>query len=208
MLGAFVAGSANLYDSSGLVSLSVASYTPVIVVTFNYRLGIFGWPGGKEAADAKATLVGLQDQLLALKWVQEHISSFGGDPNKVTVFGESAGAISIGLHMLNPQLVAANQTSASAGQEGENTAAQDDESSSDWVNVNQSLFRGAILMSGTAQSIPMSPANISHQFYYDQMLKLVGCDQSEGNSLECLRQKSADDLVKATTALVGAETAG
>lgn len=49
------------------------------------------------------TNLGLRDQILALEWVRDHIGSFGGDPSAVTVFGESAGAISISLLMLNPK---------------------------------------------------------------------------------------------------------
>lgn len=65
----------------------------------NYRLGAFGWLSGptfQEDGDANA---GLLDQRLALEWVQEHIASFGGDPNRVTVFGESAGGGSI-MHQI------------------------------------------------------------------------------------------------------------
>lgn len=65
----------------------------------NYRLGAFGWSSGptlQEDGDANA---GLLDQRLALEWVQQNIAKFGGDPNRVTVFGESAGGGSI-MHQI------------------------------------------------------------------------------------------------------------
>ncbi|KAJ4360979.1 uncharacterized protein N0V89_001548 [Didymosphaeria variabile] len=73
----------------------------VVVVTFNYRLGAFGFLALDEldAEGSNSGMFGLQDQQAALQWVQAHISSFGGDPNNVTVFGESAGAHSIGILM-------------------------------------------------------------------------------------------------------------
>ena len=58
----------------------------------NYRLGAFGWPLGKEAGEAGATNLGLRDVIKALEWVKANIKSFGGDPSKVTIVGESAGA--------------------------------------------------------------------------------------------------------------------
>ena len=78
----------------------------VIVVTVAYRLGIFGFfhlshlPDGKDYPDAQN--LGLLDQLMALKWVHENIAAFGGDPDNVTIFGESAGAASCTLQPLLP----------------------------------------------------------------------------------------------------------
>ncbi|XP_068084707.1 juvenile hormone esterase-like [Anabrus simplex] len=72
----------------------------VIVVTFNYRLGILGFLCLNDPAAPGN--VGLKDQVAALRWVQKNISKFGGDPNNVTIFGESAGAGSVHFHMLSP----------------------------------------------------------------------------------------------------------
>ena len=76
----------------------------IIVVTINYRLGVFGFLALTEL-DAQGTSsgnYGLQDQIAALRWVQENIASFGGDPKQVTLFGQSAGAHSIGMLMTSP----------------------------------------------------------------------------------------------------------
>jgi para-nitrobenzyl esterase len=75
----------------------------VVVVTFNYRLGVLGFFAHPELdAEAPPGNFGLQDQLAALRWVQANIGHFGGDPANVTVFGESAGAHAIGLLMASP----------------------------------------------------------------------------------------------------------
>ncbi|RAL65860.1 hypothetical protein DID88_005523 [Monilinia fructigena] len=68
----------------------------MIYVAMNYRLGLFGWLAGDSKVTANA---GLLDQRLALEWVQTNINLFGGDPNRVTVMGESAGAGSILHHI-------------------------------------------------------------------------------------------------------------
>lgn len=71
----------------------------VILVTFNYRVGIFGFlPLGLPEYSGN---MGLKDQQLAMKWTKKHISSFGGDPNRILLFGQSAGAVSVGYHLLN-----------------------------------------------------------------------------------------------------------
>uniref|UniRef100_A0A182PTX2 carboxylesterase n=1 Tax=Anopheles epiroticus TaxID=199890 RepID=A0A182PTX2_9DIPT len=72
----------------------------VVVVTLNYRLGPFGFLYLPEAGvEGNA---GLKDQLMALRWINENIANFSGDPQNVTLFGESAGSFSTYLHMLSP----------------------------------------------------------------------------------------------------------
>ncbi|XP_060517159.1 pyrethroid hydrolase Ces2e-like [Cylas formicarius] len=71
----------------------------VIVVTFNYRLGLYGFLSTNDSVILGNA--GLKDQLLAMKWTQKNIEFFGGDPEKVTIFGESAGGVSVGAHVAN-----------------------------------------------------------------------------------------------------------
>ena len=91
--GAFNTGSSNIYGAEFLLDRDI------VLVTINYRLGIFGF---FSTADSVAPgNFGLKDQVLALKWIQENIKAFGGDPKKVTLFGESAGGASVSLHALS-----------------------------------------------------------------------------------------------------------
>ena len=94
------AGSLCTYDGAEL------SRKGVVVVTFNYRLGIFGYFAHPELSDESphnsSGNYGITDQIQALKWVQENIASFGGDPDNVSLFGESAGAWSISHLMASP----------------------------------------------------------------------------------------------------------
>ncbi len=95
--GGFFSGSPtlNLYDGKILAALN-----DLIVVSIGYRVGSMGFLYlGHPSAPGNA---GLFDQLMALEWVQQNIKSFGGDPNNVTLFGESAGAVSVSLHLLSP----------------------------------------------------------------------------------------------------------
>jgi cholinesterase len=68
-------------------------------VSLNYRVGGWGFLGSKEMAAADVLNIGLFDQRIALQWIQENIAAFGGDPGKVTIAGESAGAFSVGYHL-------------------------------------------------------------------------------------------------------------
>ncbi|XP_070551704.1 cocaine esterase-like [Ptychodera flava] len=79
---------------------ALAAIGDVIVVTINYRLGPFGY---LSTGDGRVTgNYGFLDQVLALQWVQDNIAAFGGDAKKVTIFGESAGGISVEYLMLSP----------------------------------------------------------------------------------------------------------
>jgi len=71
----------------------------VIFVSLNYRLGAFGWLSGPTFQEDGEANAGLWDQRFALEWVQKYICQFGGDPNRVTVVGESAGGGSI-MHQI------------------------------------------------------------------------------------------------------------
>ena len=95
--GAFTigSGSENYYDGSNLVSRG-----DVVVVTINYRLGAFGFLNLPALGE---TNFGMRDQVAALRWVQENIANFGGDPGNVTIFGESAGGMSVGSQMASPE---------------------------------------------------------------------------------------------------------
>lgn len=90
--GAYIQGAANEYDPEIL-----ARDNDVVVVTINYRLGIFGFldlSSFGETFKGSAAL-GFQDQIAALKWARDNIENFGGDPGNVTIFGESAGGGSV-----------------------------------------------------------------------------------------------------------------
>lgn len=96
-----VAGSARLYDAA-----TFASETGAVLVTIQYRLGVLGWltRPREQWLDGKGGEgnLGLLDQIAALQWVQQNIQSFGGDPARVTIFGESAGARNVCALTVSP----------------------------------------------------------------------------------------------------------
>ena len=97
--GGFLNGSADIYDARWM-----ATRGDIVVVTVNYRLGTLGFlahpalGGGGDVGN-----YGLADQQAALRWVHDNIADFGGDPAKVTIAGESAGAMSVCDHLVSPQ---------------------------------------------------------------------------------------------------------
>lgn len=100
--GGFVAGTTSEARQDG----THLAQRGVIVVSMNYRLGLFGFfvhpELAKESGHNSAGNYGLLDQLLALHWVHDNIAAFGGDPDNVTIFGESAGSFSVSAQMASP----------------------------------------------------------------------------------------------------------
>ncbi|CAI6337233.1 unnamed protein product [Periconia digitata] len=175
--GGFEQGATNTSDWSTLVTKSIEQ-GGVIVVAVNYRLNSFGFLGGKELKAEGETNLGLHDQRLGLEWVHENIEAFGGDPEKVTLWGQSAGSISVHNHLLINN--------------GDNKSNR----------TGKPLFRSAIMDSGTSfDAEPVDSATAQAQ--YDFIVSHVGCESSapSHSSLECLRKVPWQKIVDATNAL-------
>ncbi|KAF2864350.1 alpha/beta-hydrolase [Piedraia hortae CBS 480.64] len=94
--GGFATNSNANYNGAGLINASGGN---IVVVNFNYRVGPWGFLASKEVVSQGNLNAGLLDQRMALQWVQKYIHAFGGDPNHVTLGGDSAGAQSVDLHL-------------------------------------------------------------------------------------------------------------
>ncbi|KAJ7470971.1 Alpha/Beta hydrolase protein [Mycena latifolia] len=90
--GGYLAGQASAYTGEDVINQSNRG---IVLVIIQYRLGLFGFLPGAEVKKNGALNAGLLDQDFALRWVNKHIAKFGGDPSKVTIWGESAGAGSV-----------------------------------------------------------------------------------------------------------------
>jgi carboxylesterase type B len=147
------------YNLSRLVQKSVEANKPIIAVSLNYRLSAFGFLWSDEVKANGTANNGLRDQRRAFHWIQENIAAFGGDPSKVTLFGESAGGIAIG-----------RQLTAYGG--------RDDK-----------LFRAVIMESGgPLERWPYAtpyPDTYSQELYVN-LTTSTGCANAT-SSLECLR---------------------
>ncbi|KAL3489122.1 Alpha/Beta hydrolase protein [Aspergillus germanicus] len=136
------------YNLSFIVEQSVKIGKPIIGVSINYRLSLWGFLHSNEVVGEGITNLGLRDQRIALKWVQENIAAFGGDPKKVTIWGESAGAASVGF-----------QLTAYGG--------RDDK-----------LFRAAILQSGNPIYYGSENGTQRSQAGFEAIASAVGCYNS------------------------------
>ncbi|KAF8801550.1 alpha/beta-hydrolase [Phlegmacium glaucopus] len=95
--GGYVVGNASLYNGNDLLREAGGG---VVAVFIQYRLGVFGFLPGEKVKESGALNAGLLDQQVALQWVRKYISKFGGDPDLVTIWGESAGAGSVLQHVI------------------------------------------------------------------------------------------------------------
>jgi para-nitrobenzyl esterase len=165
--GAFILGSGGdkYYDGAALAAHDV------VVVTLNYRLGMFGFlshPALRtdDPAFPTAGNYGLEDQRAALEWVQRNIAAFGGDPKRVTLFGESAGGYSTCVHYLS---------SRSAG-----------------------LFEAAISQSGLCSSPVLEIPRATAEAQGVTLAEELGCPGTDAAAIACLRTKSVAALLAAT----------
>lgn len=142
-------GSDERYNMSAIVANSYEIGKPFIAVSFNYRLSAWGFLSSQEVVDSGNTNIGLRDQRLALQWVQENIAAFGGDPAKVTIWGESAGGMSVGYHL-----------TAYGGRD-------------------DGLFRGAIMQSGGSISVSPASYTVFQGSYDDLVSKVQCSDDED-----------------------------
>lgn len=153
--GGFETGSPQQYDGSVLIPQSVAQGKPMIIVAVNYRLGAFGFLGGKEVLADGAANLGLLDQRMGLQWVADNIEAFGGDPDAVTIWGESAGSIGVFDQLA---LFDGNHT-----------------------YKGRLLFRGAIMDSGSIT--PREPVDgVKAQGIFDTVAEAAGCASVEDSA--------------------------
>jgi len=162
-----------MYDGGPLVSNAMDMGKPYVFVAVNYRTGGFGFMPGKEVLQDGSANLGLLDQRMGLEWVADNIAAFGGDPDKVTIWGESAGAISVFDQM--------------ALYDGDNT-----------YNGKQ-LFRGSIMNSGSIA--PADPVDCPKgQIVYNTVVTRAGCS-SAPDTLACLRALPYDKFLDAVNSV-------
>ncbi|MGB8707761.1 MAG: carboxylesterase/lipase family protein [Dehalococcoidia bacterium] len=145
----------------------------VVLATFNYRTGPLGFLAhpllSKEDAHNSSGNYGLLDQIAALQWVQKNISAFGGDPNRVTIFGQSAGATSVICLMASPLAKGLFQRAIS----------ESVYESADWSDIRESKYGGE----------PKEKMG-------EQLAKDLGCDTAP-DPIACMRAKSAQEILDA-----------
>ncbi|RZB39730.1 COesterase and/or Abhydrolase 3 domain containing protein, partial [Asbolus verrucosus] len=93
--GGFIDGSSPSFQTDLFIN------NDIVVASINYRVGVFGFLSTQDEVVPGNN--GLKDQLLALQWVHDNIKLFGGDPEKITIYGQSAGSASCAYHLLNQQ---------------------------------------------------------------------------------------------------------
>ncbi|KAL4901045.1 hypothetical protein BDW74DRAFT_87669 [Aspergillus multicolor] len=148
--GAYNRGSAAMHKTASMVAWSEE---PFVAVSFGYRLGALGFLPSSVSKKEGLLNLGLRDQVFLFQWVQENIAQFGGNPNNVTLFGLSAGAHSIGHHLLN------------------------------YDGHKAPLFHRVIIESGSPTSRAVRPYDAAvHEEQFNDFLKEVGCPSTLSES--------------------------
>ncbi|KAJ7126758.1 Alpha/Beta hydrolase protein [Mycena epipterygia] len=100
--GGFISASKDdpVSQPGGMILQSIANGHSIIHASINYRLGIFGFAQSTSLLSEGSSNAGLRDQRLALEWIRDHISSFGGDPSSITIHGQSSGGLAVGMQIL------------------------------------------------------------------------------------------------------------
>jgi hypothetical protein len=120
------------YNLSGIVKVSQDMGKPIIAVSMNYRLNMYGFLQTPALLAEGSSNAGFLDQRMALRWIQENIQAFGGDPKRVVIWGESAGAQSIAYHLFS------------------------------YDGRDDRLFRAAIMESNQPIPLSYNPSSLSH----------------------------------------------
>ncbi|CAN8098299.1 unnamed protein product [Discula destructiva] len=171
--GAFEVGWSALFNGSSYVTTSIAANKPIVWVAVNYRVNGFGLMPGKEILAEGSANLALRDQRLGMEWVADNIAQFGGDPDKVVIYGESAGSVSCSLQMTLYG--------------GDNTY------------KGRPLFRGAIMNSGSV--IPYAPVDSPQaQRIFDKVVSTGGCTGAN-DTLACLRALDYSSFLAAVTSV-------
>ncbi|KAJ3934689.1 MAG: Alpha/Beta hydrolase protein [Lentinula lateritia] len=168
--GGYIMGGADTFTGSDLMR---EANNEILLVIIQYRLGLFGFLAGSEVKEDGDLNAGLLDQDFALRWVQSHILQFGGDPSKVTIWGESAGMLKNGIRL------------AGAGSVLQHIVAQDGRTS-------PQLFRGAITSSTFLPSQYMFNDYVP-ELLYSEVVSQAQCTTAN-DSLACLRTVDAATL--------------
>ena len=174
--GNYQGGSADeRYNLSFIVQNSVSIGKPFIGVSANYRLSAWGFLFSEQVADSGNTNLGLRDQRLALQWLQENIALFGGDPSKVTIWGESAGALDVGQHLIAYGISTLTSCLWVFNNFNQIIGGRDDK-----------LFRAAIMESGNPVDYKSINGIDFYQPLYDDIVEQAGCS-NQTDTLQCLR---------------------
>ncbi|KAE8441218.1 hypothetical protein EG329_005618 [Mollisiaceae sp. DMI_Dod_QoI] len=170
--GGFQSGSSSI---SGFNGANIAEQEDVVVVSFNYRLSILGFPGNPSSTNNLAFL----DQRLAVEWVRDNIANFGGDPTRITLFGQSAGAASIDFYSYawNSDPIAAGFIPESGNVFGWGLPNSKASSAAAWYKVT------AALGCGNSSSDPAAVLSCMRKQSYTAILKAIPPSSATGGIL-------------------------